>query len=225
MSSALSHILILILRVRLGPGQHTQYSLMPVSQLTHTIVSVALGQDHTLAVTKSGEVLSWGLNRFSQLGYVIEPSSTGSGVSLGRSEEPVQASPRKIFGALKKEVVRGVAACKTASACWTESEVFTWGTNHGQLGWLDFLAHFNFGERLMDCLAGYDKAAQPVQILPRKVTKITLPVKGLSITDTALACLLVTQDIICIWNDRHFKIKYAYQYFYLFAHIDILTLY
>jgi hypothetical protein len=77
----------------------------------------------------------------------------------------------------------------------------------------------------MDCLAGYDKAAQPVQILPRKVTKITSPVKGVSITDTALACLLETQDIICIWNDRHFKIKCAYQYFYLFVRIDILTLY
>jgi inhibitor of Bruton tyrosine kinase len=133
-SFALGNILILILRVRLGPGQHTQYSLMPIPQLTQTIVTIALGQDHTLAVTKSGEVLSWGLNRFSQLGYVIEPSSTGSSVSLGRSEEPVQASPRKIYGALKKEVVRGVAACKTASACWTDSEVFTWGTNHGQLG-------------------------------------------------------------------------------------------
>jgi alpha-tubulin suppressor-like RCC1 family protein len=133
-SFALDNILILILHVRLGSGQHTQYSLMPIPQLTQTIVSIALGQDHTLAVTKSGEVLSWGLNRFSQLGYVIEPSSTGSGVSLGRSEEPVQASPRKIFGALKKEVVRGVAACKTASVCWTDSEVFTWGTNHGQLG-------------------------------------------------------------------------------------------
>lgn len=112
---------------------------MPISQLTHTIISVSLGQDHTLAVTKSGEVLSWGLNRFSQLGYVIEPSLTGSGASLGRSEEPIQASPRKIFGPLKKEVVRGVAACKTASACWTNDEVFTWGTNHGQLGEEAFL--------------------------------------------------------------------------------------
>jgi inhibitor of Bruton tyrosine kinase len=93
-------------------------------------------------VTKSGEVLSWGLNRFSQLGYVIEPTSTGNGVSLGRSEEPIQASPRKIFGPLKKGFVVGVAACKTASACWTDDEVFTWGTNHGQLGEIVFLACF-----------------------------------------------------------------------------------
>lgn len=56
---------------------------------------------------------------------------------------------------------------------------------------------------------GYDKAAQPLQVLPRKVTKITLPVMDISITDTAMACLLGTQDVICIWNDRHFKIKYV----------------
>jgi alpha-tubulin suppressor-like RCC1 family protein len=117
----------------LGPGQHTQYSLKPLNQFTHTIISVALGQDHTLALTKSGEVLSWGLNRFSQLGYVVESSST-SGVGVGRLEEPIQATPRKVLGPLKKDIVRGVAASKGASACWTSTEVFTWGTNNGQLG-------------------------------------------------------------------------------------------
>ncbi len=89
---------------------------------------MALGQDHTLALTDTGEVLSWGLNRFAQLGYVVETST------MGRIEEPVQVSAKKIVGPLKKEIVEGVAACKTASACWTSTEVFTWGTNHGQLG-------------------------------------------------------------------------------------------
>ena len=116
---------------RLGPGQHTQYSLVPVPQLSHAIVSVALGQDHTLALTNAGEVLSWGLNRFAQLGYVVE---TPSGL-LSRIEEPIQATPRKVAApGLKGKTVRGVAACKTASACWTATEVFSWGTNSGQLG-------------------------------------------------------------------------------------------
>ena len=114
---------------RLGPGQHTQYNLVSMQQLPQTIVSVALGQDHTLALTSSGEVLSWGLNRFAQLGYVLETTQSG-----GKTEEAIQATPRKIGGALSKKVVVGVAACKTASACWTSTEVYTWGTNHGQLG-------------------------------------------------------------------------------------------
>jgi hypothetical protein len=118
---------------------------------------VALGQDHTLALTSAGEVLSWGLSRFHQLGYVVEPSTT-----TGRLEEPIQATPRKIYGPLKKELVKGVAASKQCSACWTATEVFTWGTNNGQLG--------------------YDKAAQPIQIVPRKVSKVVRPVMAISLT-------------------------------------------
>jgi inhibitor of Bruton tyrosine kinase len=185
---------------------------MPIPQLAQTVVSVALGQDHTLAVTKAGDVLSWGLNRFCQLGYVIELPLAASGVSLGRSDEPIQASPRKIFGPLKKENVIGVAACKTASACWTDREVFTWGTNHGQLGQPVFSLCIPFLWWINVVLGiGYDKVAQPVQVLPRKVTKITQPVLDIAITDTAMACLLGTQDVVCIWNDRHFKIKCAKQ--------------
>ncbi len=120
----------LMLRIsRLGPGQHTQYQLTPVPQFTHTIVSVALGQDHTLALTQNGEVLTWGLNRFSQLGYIVD---TLSG-AVSKAEEPIQATARKV-GGLRGKPVRGVAACKTASACWTDEEVYTWGTNNGQLG-------------------------------------------------------------------------------------------
>ncbi|KAJ7766843.1 hypothetical protein B0H16DRAFT_1522600 [Mycena metata] len=166
---------------RLGPGQHTQYSLVPLPQLPQTIVAVALGQDHTLALTSAGEVLSWGLSRFHQLGYVVEPSTT-----TGRLEEPIQATPRKIYGPLKKEIVKGVAASKQCSACWTATEVFTWGTNNGQLG--------------------YDKAAQPNQVIPRKVAKIVRPVMAIALTDHAMACLLDTQDVVCLWNDRLIKI-------------------
>ncbi|EIW84456.1 hypothetical protein CONPUDRAFT_100586 [Coniophora puteana RWD-64-598 SS2] len=173
---------------RLGSSQHTQYGLMALPEFSHTIVSVALGQDHTLALTSTGEVLSWGLNRFAQLGYVVE-SATG----VGRLDEPVQASPRKIVGPLRREVVVGVAACKTGSACWTSTELFTWGTNGGQLG--------------------YAKNAAPVQILPRKVTLIVQPVTAVSMTDTVTACLLETGEVHCIYNDAITKISIPTQSF------------
>lgn len=100
-----------------------------------------------------------------QLGYVVESASTssalsggggsgGGGVSSGKGamggmgaggmgggEEQVQTTPRVIAGSLKREVVRGVAACKTASACWTGEGVWTWGRNGGQLGKLSFFLH------------------------------------------------------------------------------------
>lgn len=117
--------------VSLGPGRHTQYSLEPMPHLSQTIVSVALGQDHTLALTKSGEVLSWGLNRFSQLGYVIEGATAGND---GHFRETMQTTPRRVLGSLRKEAVSGISASKKASACWTTTDVYTWGTNDGQLG-------------------------------------------------------------------------------------------
>lgn len=115
---------------RLGPssgGVHAQFSLInPQRALSH-IVKIASAQDHTLVVNTTGEVLSWGLNRFSQLGYVIEGS-------IRTLEAQVQISARKITGALRNQVVIGVACCKTASACWTARQLYTWGTNNGQLG-------------------------------------------------------------------------------------------
>jgi hypothetical protein len=63
-----------------------------------------------------------------------------------------------------------------------------------------------------------------VQVLPRKVTKITQSVMGISITDTAMACLLDSQDVVCIWNDRHFKIKCAKQHYYFHMLIHVLII-
>ena len=105
---------------------------MPLPHFPYTIVSVALGQDHTLALTTAGEVFSWGLNRFSQLGYILD-TPTGK-ESLVRTEEPIQATPKRVQAALRKVVVRGVAASRSASACWTDQDVYSWGTNNGQLG-------------------------------------------------------------------------------------------
>lgn len=72
----------------------------------------------------------------------------------------------------------GVAASKGASACWTSDILYTWGTNNGQLGMsLSCCPGYTLTR-----VVGYDKAAQPVQILPRKVTKVTGGVVSVSLT-------------------------------------------
>ena len=93
-------------------------------QIPQKIIEVALGQDHTLALTESREVMSWGLNRFSQLGYSVE------------SAELIQPTARKITGLLRGKMINGIAACKMASVCWSAYELFAWGTNNGQFGML-----------------------------------------------------------------------------------------
>ncbi|EKM81534.1 hypothetical protein AGABI1DRAFT_54346, partial [Agaricus bisporus var. burnettii JB137-S8] len=165
-----------------GPNSHTQYLLKSLSQLTQVITAIALGQDHTLALTKAGEVLSWGLNRFSQLGYPVDPPTSG------RLEEPIQYSPRRVQGPLKKEVVKGVAASKVASACWTDDSVYTWGTNNGQLG--------------------YDKAAQPVQVQPRKVSRLTVSVISIVMSENVMACLMQNRQVECFYDDGHHRINF-----------------
>ena len=106
---------------RLGQTQHTQHRFIS-AQVPFKIVKVALGQDHTLALTESGEVMSWGLNRPNQLGYVVE------------SVDSIQPTARKITGPLRGKRMNGIAACKTASVCWSADELFAWGTNNGQFG-------------------------------------------------------------------------------------------
>lgn len=106
---------------RLGQTQHTQYDFISI-QIPQKIIKIALGQDHTLALTESREVMSWGLNRFFQLGYAVE------------SADLIQPTARKIAGPLRGKEISGVAACKTASVCWSADELFAWGTNNGQFG-------------------------------------------------------------------------------------------
>lgn len=145
--------------------------------LPHTITQVALGQDHSLALTSGGYILSWGHNRFAQLGYAIDPPDRP--VGIGKDDPDLQVSPRRIVGPLKKEWVRGVAAGRLSSACWTEDTVWTWGTNTGQLGVSDPLldASIYHAKR-----SGYEKTANPVQISPRKVTQLAQSVIGISLS-------------------------------------------
>jgi hypothetical protein len=147
---------------RLGPGggQHTQPSLLPMINLPSQskFTAIALGQDHTLALTSDGTVFSWGLGRFSQLGYEVPAPH-------------VQTTPRVIAGPLRRERVRGIAACKSASACWTDTVLFTWGKNNGQLG--------------------YDKTASPVQLVPKVVIKVTKPVISVALNVRLLSCIFL----------------------------------
>ena len=84
------------------------------------IKGVACGAAHSLAVTSSGEVLSWGLGGSGQLGHGDLESTT---------------APRRIAG-LAAEVVLGCACGFGHSIVLTKSgTVYSWGWNRdGQLG-------------------------------------------------------------------------------------------
>lgn len=83
------------------------------------IVSIATGQHHTVVLKENGTVLSWGENKFGQLG--IDSNISNSFV------------PMEIF---HDESLARVYAGWTHTAALTKTgEVFTWGRNsYGQLG-------------------------------------------------------------------------------------------
>ena len=108
----------------------TGYCLVPVAMNTtgtplegKTVVAIAAGGDHTLALTADGQVFAWGDNTYGELGN----SSTLS------SFVPV---PVNTSGVLSGKVVTAIAAGKNHSLALTaDGSVYTWGANNsGELG-------------------------------------------------------------------------------------------
>ncbi|CCG82259.1 BTB domain and ankyrin repeat protein [Taphrina deformans PYCC 5710] len=106
---------------RLGIGGGTQFTFQPIS-IPGQVTAVAVAQDHSLAVTKTGDIYAWGSNVDVQLGYEVE------------NGQPFSTTPRKIIK-LARETVLGVAASSIHSVCFTEDSLFTWGRNEGALGY------------------------------------------------------------------------------------------
>lgn len=111
-------------RLGLGKGSKpTQFTFTPVSGLqSHKIISVALGLDHSVAITSEGDCYTWGGNKYGQLGYQIEPN--------------FQDTPRKVVGELRRRglKLKGCAASNISTVVHTSHEIYSWGTNAGQMG-------------------------------------------------------------------------------------------
>ncbi|CAK7197595.1 hypothetical protein SEUCBS139899_000243 [Sporothrix eucalyptigena] len=171
---------------RLGLGdENTRFSFEPVQGpfADRKIVQIALGQNHSMAVTDNGELWTWGVNTFSQLGYALPPS-------LKRDEDPMTSTPRQVFGPLRKEIILGVAASALHSVAHTGSSLYCWGKNVGQLA-------------LMDA----DSRSLDIQNVPRKVAAslFSSPIVSVSAIDKATTCLLANHSV-CVFTSYGYKI-------------------
>lgn len=170
-------------RLGLGPTQ-TQFALAEVTGIQQKVRQVALGQDHTVVVTEKGDVYTFGMNRFGQLGHPPDP-----GQPTGKTEkEDIQATPKRVVNVLKKEVVLGAAASRWHTAVFTSDTIFTWGANHGQLGY----------------------SGQQIQYTPRRVTAslLTSPVRELVATEQATIVLLQTLELVILYADSVTRLAY-----------------
>jgi alpha-tubulin suppressor-like RCC1 family protein len=86
-----------------------------------TVTAIRLGDYFTVALTKDGEVYSWGSNSKGQLGDA--------------SEEKTRFTPTLVKALLGKKVIAIAAGIDFAVALTDEGEVYAWGNNDvGQLG-------------------------------------------------------------------------------------------
>jgi alpha-tubulin suppressor-like RCC1 family protein len=180
---------------RLGVGdEQTRYNFVCVETgalAGKKIATVALGQNHTLAISDKGEIFSWGNNGYGQLGYSLPKTSRND-------EDPISTTPQQIFGPLKREVVSGVAASRVHSVAFTGASLFTFGKNEGQLGIVDS-----------------DARSLEMQITPRKVAAslFTASIASVSAIDKATVCLLENHDVWIFANYGYAKVTFPLEGF------------
>lgn len=180
---------------RLGVGdEQTRYNFVCVENgalAGKKIATVALGQNHTLAISDKGEIFSWGNNGFGQLGYSLPKTSRND-------EDPISTTPQQIFGPLKREVVSGVAASRIHSVAFTGASLFTFGKNEGQLGIVDS-----------------DARSLEMQVTPRKVAAslFTSSISSVSAIDKATVCLLENHDVWIFANFGYAKVTFPLEGF------------
>ena len=155
------------------------------------VVHVALGQNHTIAISSEGETFTWGSNGFGQLGYAPNTSSAVN-------EEPTQLVPRQVFGSLKREIVVGAAASSIHTVVHTTSSLFAFGKNEGQLGLFDS-----------------DARSLAVQNTPRKVAAslFSSSITSVSAIDKATICLLENHDVWVFSNYGYAKLAFPLEAF------------
>jgi alpha-tubulin suppressor-like RCC1 family protein len=174
---------------RLGLGnEDTQFLFKPVAGIHSQVVMVALGRDHTLVVTNNGDTYSFGNNVHGQLGYETEKS---------QGQRVPQFTPRKIVApSIKKERIIGAAASSVHSAVYTESDLYTFGLNQGQLGYYPSNGEFN-------------------QVFPRKVSFLPPGARIIQAAciDSATTVLTASHDVFVLFSNGHQKIIFPMQRF------------
>lgn len=162
---------------RLGTGdESTRFSFVCIETgglAGKKVLSVALGQDHTLAITDQGEILSWGSNKYGQLGYNLPRSNN-------KNDVPIQTTPRQIFNPFKKEIILGASASSVHSVVFSNAGLYTFGKNEGQLGIVDS-----------------DARSLEIQTTPRRVgaSLFSCPIQMVSAIDRATAILLQNHEV------------------------------
>ncbi|KAF1977406.1 hypothetical protein BU23DRAFT_295705 [Bimuria novae-zelandiae CBS 107.79] len=175
---------------RLGTGtETTRYQFICIESGglgKKKITAVALGQNHTLAITDEGEIFSWGNNAYGQLGYSLPKPTV-------KDDDPISTIPKQIFGPLKRDIITGIAASRIHSVAHTSTSLYTFGKNEGQLGIVDS-----------------DARSLEMQITPRKIAAslFSSPISSASAIDGATICLLENHEVWVFANYGYARLSF-----------------
>lgn len=202
----------------------------------YSVTAVALSPDHTVLVTREGAVFTFGSNRFSALGYAIEArvpvvSSTSRSLPHASHDDAIQSIPKRVVGALKRELVLGAAASRSSTiVCERQAPTNTrdapadskypefsyrgvcvqlgdqqWSTGCGLLYPVS-LSDQNSCLIVAD--SGYSTPGTKLQITPRKVTLLDVPMIAVSATDNATACLSAAGEVLVLYREIFVRITF-----------------
>ena len=112
------------------------YSNNDFNFLDETIISIAAGEYHSLAVTDQGKVYAWGYNFQGQLGIGVSGSGIGvSGSNAYRLNPTLIDYSNNDFNFLDETIISVSAGYYHSHALTDEGKVYAWGYNkEGQLG-------------------------------------------------------------------------------------------
>ncbi|KAJ3158234.1 hypothetical protein HDU86_002943 [Geranomyces michiganensis] len=171
---------------RLGLGSvDTVLRPTAVQGIKGIVDSLALGTDHSIAVTAAGEVFTWGSNAKGQLGYATHTASP---------ESPCELLPREVGGVIKRVRILGAAASNHHSVVFSDTgAIYTWGTQAGQLGY-------------------QLRTDQTVQLHPKKITDFPQqPIQQVSATKNATAVLTANHEVFVFAEFKYSRVSFALQ--------------
>lgn len=162
---------------RIGFNTDVQYNFIPIPGIIHKVIQISVSHTHSLALTKFGSIYSWGKNGSGELGLSNDEL---------KKDDPIQITPRRI-SAFKDYQIIGIAAGKSYSVAWTDTDIYSWGLNNGQLGISDHIS---------------------VVSTPRRVAGLLSPVIHAVCTTRATICLLQNNSIIAFCNYNQVKLPF-----------------
>ncbi|ODV86384.1 hypothetical protein CANARDRAFT_181096, partial [[Candida] arabinofermentans NRRL YB-2248] len=183
-------------RLGLGHSQH-QDTHTPIPTFKDENIQFAdVSEDHNIVLNSYNEVYTWGSNNYGQLGYPVEIESD--------KLEPIVNIPKLVnTGDLKRRTGQrliGVSCSKFHSLVYTKSEIYLWGLNIGQFGFL------SSNSTTIATTSATSASSSLIQASPRKLAFSYGNIKQVSAIDSATIVLADTDEIHVYMNGFHTKI-------------------